>query len=80
MLVIIVIISCIKLDYNIILCVCICVSASIVQLLSSIVIVHILSVYLIKKNIPHGGSVGMASTITLSPPPSFDFKRPDEWT
>ena len=31
-------------------------------------------------NIPHGGSGGMASTITLSPPPSFDFKQPDEWT
>ena len=43
-------------------------------------IVHILSVYLIKDNIPHGGSGGIASTITLSPPPSFDFKRPDEWT
>ena len=28
----------------------------------------------------HGGSGGMASTVTLTPLQPFDFKRPDEWT
>lgn len=28
---------------------------------------------------PHGGSGGMATNVTLTPPEKFDFRRPDEW-